>query len=472
MRINTNISAIIANQELDSTETKLSKSLERLSSGYKINHSKDDPAGLAISQKMRTQLKGLDQSDHNAQDGVSVLQTAEGGMTEIQSMLARMKELSVQAANDVNSKDERAAIQQEIDALTSEIDRIATDTDFNTKSLLNGDLQRRVYSNIEGTKQVEVTDGFPSGIYGLTVTSDAKAPQVDGVTTAFTATEATAGTLKLNGVEINIDAGDTADIIQSKLIDGATKAGATFDYNTGTIKSLSYGSNEQLKVECDNEELLSTLGLPTGTYTTDENGAIYYTGADVEATFTEGADGRVGFEDTATISTYGNTIYVRDNNNRYFELQVPDDATSRNGGAIEQTVTDLGTLRVHVGANENQIIDISLPEVSSDSLGLSNIFVHSFEMASEAIEKVDTAVSRLSSIRSKIGSYQNRLEHTMTNLSVSSENLTTAYSRILDVDMAEEMTEYTQANVLAQAGTSMLSQANARPEMALQLLQK
>lgn len=497
MRINTNMSAIIANAQLSKTEDKLSLSLERLSSGYKINHSKDNPAGLAISQKMKSQIRGLDQADNNAQDGISVLQTAEGAMTEIQAMLTRMKELTVQAANDVNSVDERSAIQEEIDSLNAEIDRISNDTDFNTKSLINGNLQRRVYSNVPDVKQMEVTDGFSDGIYGITITADAEKAVVEGNSIAMsnteTITEELEGTVTINGLAISVDAGDNLGTIATKLAEGSYKAGGTMinaalgaaldkakygdtegyesvPVNSGTafvFLSAKSGSNETMKVECDNPALAAKLGLPE---------SVVNTGKNVQADFTADSGERVGFANSATMSTYGNTITVRDNNDKTFVVKVPENVVAKNGGtggtvSMEQEVTDMGTMRVHVGANENQIIDINLQEVSVESLGLDNVNVYTYENASKAIASVDTAVTRLSTIRSKIGAYQNRLEHTTSNLAVSEENLTAALSRIIDVDMAEEMTEYTQANVLAQAGTSMLSQANARPETALQLLQ-
>lgn len=494
MRINTNMSAIIANAQLSKTEDKLSLSLERLSSGYKINHSKDNPAGLAISQKMQSQIRGLDQADNNAQDGISVLQTAEGAMTEIQAMITRMKELTVQAANDVNSVDERAAIQEEIDSLNAEIDRISNDTDFNTKSLLNGNLQRRVYSNVSGVKQMEVTDGFSDGIYGITISADAEKALIEGTAIGMSDTERItedlAGTIKINGLEVEISEGDTLGTIATKLAESTYRAGGTMinaDLQQGLDKAVygdtegyasvpavsgtafifmsnEYGSNETIQIECDNDDLAAKLGIPVSQVDTGE---------DVKADFSVDAGERVGFANSATMSTYGDTITVRDNNDKTFIVKVPGNVVAENNGTVsmEQEVTDIGTLRVHVGANENQIIDINLPEVSVKTLGLDSMNVYTFENASKAIEAVDGAVTKLSSIRSKIGAYQNRLEHTTSNLGVSEENLTAALSRIIDVDMAEEMTEYTQANVLAQAGTSMLSQANARPETALQLLQ-
>ena len=174
MRINTNISAIISNNALQKAQNSLSDSIQRLSSGYKINSSADDPAGCAISEKMRIQIRGLQQANNNTTDGVSVLNTAEGAIVEIQSMLTRLKELTVQAANDVNSDDERSAIQQEIDNVNQEIDRISEQTEFNTQSLINGNLSRRVYSDTQGVNQLSISDGYKAGIYGITITQDAR----------------------------------------------------------------------------------------------------------------------------------------------------------------------------------------------------------------------------------------------------------------------------------------------------------
>ena len=166
MRINTNISAMTVNNSLQRAQNNLSASIERLSSGYKINSSADDPAGCAISEKMRMQIRGLKQADNNAADGESVLNTAEGALQEINAMLVRMKELTVQAANDVNSDQERSAIQDELNSINEEIDRITSETEFNTQPLLNGNLSRRVYSNVQNVVNLSVTDNYPAGIYG------------------------------------------------------------------------------------------------------------------------------------------------------------------------------------------------------------------------------------------------------------------------------------------------------------------
>lgn len=232
MRIGTNVAAIVANNALQKSQSNLSTSIQRLSSGYKINGSKDDAAGCAISEKMRAQIKGLDQAGNNAKDGVSVISTAEGAINEIQSMLTRLKELSVQAANDVNSDDEREAIQKEINQINKEIDRISEQTEFNTQSLINGNLSRRVYSDLQGVNQLSVSDNYTAGIYGITVTEDARQAIAVGTgtismsaTTPIAADEA--GVIKINGYSINITEGDTLDVVMGKIIDGVNITGGS-----------------------------------------------------------------------------------------------------------------------------------------------------------------------------------------------------------------------------------------------------
>lgn len=517
MRINTNVSAIIANNQLAKSEDKLSASLERLSSGLKINHSADDPAGMAISDKMRSQLKGLSQATNNAQDGISVIQTAEGSITEIQSMIQRMKELTVQAANDVNGDSEREAIQMEIDSLNKEIDRISEQTEFNTQPLINGNLERRVYSDVQGVKQIECSESFTAGKYGLTVTQDARQAIVTGDaidTSAFTdgkVTKELAGSISINGYGIQIKEGDDLDTVMAELVKGAhsidasifttdstevdTKANPdTAGYKPSTdiasgktrlvIMSNEYGSVEKINVKCSNEKLAAALGISQAA--TQKSG-IEAQGLDVKAEFKTENGKRTGFSDTAQIKTDGTKITVKDNGNKTFVVDVPgnvagtsfDDsgkvATAKGEASstdITQDVTDIGTMRVHIGANQDQIIELDIPEISSYKIGTDKVNVMSGETAGRSITRVDDALARVSEIRSKLGAYSNRLDHTTSNLSTSNENLTAALSRLVDTDMAEEMTEYTQMNVLVQAGTSMLSQANARPETVLQLLQK
>ena len=230
MRINTNISAMTVNNSLQRAQNNLSASIERLSSGYKINSSADDPAGCAISEKMRMQIRGLNQADNNAADGESVLNTAEGALQEINAMLVRMKELTVQAANDVNSDQERSAIQDELNSINEEIDRITSETEFNTQPLLNGNLSRRVYSNVQNVVNLSVTDNYPAGIYGITVTQDARqAIAVGDGNIAMTSTDTIkkdeVGSISINGYDINIAEGDDLNTVVSKLMAGADMTG-------------------------------------------------------------------------------------------------------------------------------------------------------------------------------------------------------------------------------------------------------
>lgn len=527
MRINTNISAMTANNALQKAQENLSNSIKRLSSGYKINSSADDPAGCAISEKMRMQIKGLNQADNNAADGESVLNTAEGALQELNSMLARMKELTVQAANDVNSDDERAAIQKELDSINSEIDRITTQTEFNTQPLLNGNLARRVYSNVQGVVNLAVSDNYTAGKYGVTVKEDARqAVAVADGTVNMSSTEkidkTTEGTISINGYQVSISEGDTLDTIMTKLTEAADKAGgrffataslnndttdktlvgtttsggngttyagykaaSTYTGNTLIFMTKEYGSQMTLDITCDNKALAQKLGLGKAYVASGADKGIQAQGKDVVAEFSKDGGKRVGFADSAVISTKGTVITVTDVNNRNFQFDVPgnvagtqfDDRelqatkTSGNDKKIEQELTDVGTMSIHIGANENQVIELDIPAVTSYTLGVDTINVMTTVTATQAIAKVDAAVNKVNEVRSKIGAYSNRFEHTRNNLAVSTENAESALSTMMDTDMAEEMTTYTSLNVLTQAATSILSQANERPATVLQLLQ-
>ena len=528
MRINTNISAIISNNALQKAQNSLSTSIQRLSSGYKINSSADDPAGCAISEKMRIQIRGLEQAKNNTTDGISVLNTAEGAIVEIQSMLTRLKELTVQAANDVNSDDERSAIQQEIDNVNAEIDRISEQTEFNTQPLINGNLSRRVYSDVQGVNQLSISDGFTAGIYGVTITQDARQAVVAGnpitMTGADTISAEQAGTISVNGYNISIEEGDTLDTVMDKIMTGVGLTGgrafATDDTTTDTktngtdyagyqtattysgnrlvIMTEQYGRDQKLDITCNNEELANMLGIADAFDADGDGTGIHAEGSDVVAEFAQETDdngnatgNRVGFENSAVISTKGTRVTVKDVNNKEFVMDIPgnvagtvfDDTvnakqngkSAASGGTasdINQEVTDVGTMSIHVGANENQVIVLDIPPITTYSIGTDNINVMTGYTAQLSISYVDTAITYVNSVRSKIGAYENRFEHTTNNLEVSDENVTKALSAKIDTDMAEEMTEYTSQTVLTQAATSILSQANQRPSEVLQLLQR
>lgn len=370
MRINYNVSAMISNNALSNSENLLTKSLERLSSGLKINHAKDNPAGLATAKRMNAQLTGLSKAKENANDGISVIETADGAMTEVHEMLQRLNELAVKSSTGTLSDDDREMIQQEAEQLCSEIDRISDTVEFDTQKLLNGEFDLKAYTTEETMKVSTYSDKVAKGQY------------------------------ELKNVAITLDADGNVDSFQA---DFAGKFPA--DVKVDKIQ--------------DNQVYLKAGN---------------------------------GFEMTLDLSraaAEGKT----------------------NLGDVDIDATGIGAMRLQIGSNEGQVLEIQIPSVGIKQMGLDNLDLGTKEGAQAAIEKISGAISYVSGVRSQIGAYQNRLESTVNSLDITNENMTSAYSRIMDVDMAEEMTSYTTYQILAQAGTSMLAQANERPSQVLQLLQ-
>jgi flagellin len=521
MRINHNISALKANNQLSKTNAALDASLEKLSSGYRINSAADDSAGLAISEKMRTQINGLDQSSRNASDGISVIQTAEGALVEVESMLQRMRELSVESANGTYTSEDRVAIQGEVDQLNAEVQRISDTTEFNTMTLLDGNIDRKSYSSDNNVSLVSLSDTVAIGDYKFDVTEDARQAVILGAAidygTAYTGerkiTAAEAGSISVNGESVAVNEGDTITEVYEKL----REAGDTVDVDVFAVTSpatasatdnldkagyesqeiaegeqLAFisreaGSKESVTVYSDNPDLCTLFGLTIAGATAK--------GFDVQGTLTMNTTTTDSlFESTATMSIEGNKVTVSDSDDFsmvfeinpgttgtvYTDCEISDTITApaastldTNGTTQSITVSVLkaGPMDLQIGANEGQTMSVRIPEVTPKTLGIDNINVGTAEGAEKAITALDTAINTVSAIRSKLGAYQNRLEHSIANLDTTSENMTESLSRIEDVDMAEEMAEYTQKNVLAQAGTSMLAQANQRPQSILTLLQ-
>lgn len=366
MKINFNMSAIIANNALSNSDNKLSDSLEKLSSGFKINHAKDNAAGLAISKRMNLQIKGLSNAASIANNGISVIETAEGALSEVHSMIARMKELAVQSSNGTCTSADRDAIQNEIVQLKEEIERLSKDTEYNGQSLLDGSFDLKGYSDNAGVKVDYYSDETPIDNYEIT-----------GIVPAV------------------------------------------FDVNGNVITNASID--------------------PFGT----------------------------DFPTDSVYSAEGNQIKITASNG--FEINITLDPLAT--GVADLEIAGIGAMTMQIGANEGQELNIRIPKISLKNLDIDTVDLSTREGALASLDSIDNATAYVSKVRSRLGAYQNRLEHTISSLDISGENMTSAYSRIMDVDMASEMTEYTKYQIMSQAGTSMLAQANERPQKVLQLLE-
>ena len=411
MVVQHNMQAMNANRMLNITTGSQSKSAEKLSSGYRINRAADDAAGLSISEKMRKQIRGLDQASSNAEDGVSAVQTAEGALTEVHSMLQRMNQLAVQSANGTNSDSDRKAIQDEIDQLTTEIDRVAETTKFNETYLLKGDSQtaskatfmKSGYAFKDGVKFYE--EGSDNAITG----DDLKKALASGKK-LYTASKADT---------------QTTDKIATK--------GKDYDYVTKLY-------DEDGK-EVSAENVLN--GMKADGKTTATN---YYT------------------SDAGSKGAAANTCV---------QVKAADAKKTDATGFLEQfDVNGTISFSLHVGADSesDNKIEVKVDAMSAAGVGVKGLKVDTEADATAAIDRIAEAVSKVSSQRSSLGAVQNRLEHTIANLDNVVENTTSAESRIRDVDMAEEMVEYSKNNILAQAGQSMLAQANQATQGVLSLL--
>ncbi|MBM7854197.1 flagellin [Desulfohalotomaculum tongense] len=598
MRINHNIAALNTYRQLSSNNTIASKSLEKLSSGLRINRAGDDAAGLAISEKMRGQIRGLNQAARNAQDGISMIQTAEGALNEVHSILQRMRELAVQAANDTNTETDRDEIQKEINQLTSEINRIGNTTEFNTQKLLKGGTQVDAAIDTAGVTydttnmtdlKISATSTLAVGDYTINVTSGKTTSNVSGG----------------DASAVNIDSA-------SSLTDGNYKIKVTEDVATGSVSNLSAGgtgvtaltydgsgTNANIKVAAgfkievthngdDNNDIVikdasdNTITSKTGVADDQTGGLDLGEGFTITGNFTaSAADGTfdlagagtykaqlltaadatvagssavaVAADDTSinlgngitadfdselindsettfTVGT-GYTATVKDGNGdavtggtQTLTANQDDLAIGTTGltvdtaalaeGTVSFSVTtaydagDKFTSDYQIGANTAQKFNIEVNDMRADALDISTtdntevktvtvdgqsytvawtssqdvtngtdnngveyaLDVSSHDNATAAIGVLDEAINSVSAERSKLGAYQNRLEHTINNLGTSAENLTAAESRIRDVDMAKEMMEFTKMNILSQAAQAMLAQANQLPQGVLQLL--
>ncbi|MFH0065827.1 flagellin [Peribacillus sp. NPDC056705] len=424
MIINHNISALNTHRQLSSATNAQSKSMEKLASGMRINRAGDDAAGLAISEKMRGQIRGLDQASRNSQDAISLIQTAEGALNETTDILQRMRELATQASTDTNTTNDRGEIQKEMDSLTSEINRIGNTTEFNTQKLLNGakdsatavsgatiqsgDLSGLFDTNLDGLDKINLNG------QDVTLTST---KGLDGTSTAFDIDAL------VSALQDDIDAvydGANHDGVQFTVTKTDDGKGFTIENNaTGAASTLELGASASTK----------SLGL-----TADTTTKVSVAGTDAGA---------------------GLQFQIGANENQSLTLEIGDMRASNLG----LTGTGDGFTATSNVSN------------GTDSKGVEKgLDVSNAKNASAAITKIQSAIDTVSAERSKLGANQNRLEHTINNLGTSSENLTAAESRVRDTDMAKTMMEQTKNSILAQASQAMLAQANQQPQGVLQLL--
>lgn len=470
MIINHNIAALNTHRQLSVNTANTNKSIEKLSSGLRINRAGDDAAGLAISEKMRGQIRGLDMASKNAQDGISMIQTAEGAMNETHSILQRMRELAVQSSNDTNTDADRKELQKEVSQLKDEINRISTTTEFNTKKLLDGSVGNNANIKAGATlalKPVYVVDSaLATDTYKVAQAGPATiGADIKTNTTGLANTDFDMASTKISGLELG----------EYTLETKGTGVADTFD--------LTLKNKDGVVVASAAAKLLTSGAVLTGT--APDGTATKFTLGTVAAG--KAAEGKMTFNLNATYAnagdfkitnTAGSTTYtsaistkITDSDFQAGGLQFKMTVdTALNAAGNADIVVTNNALTMHIGSNQGQTMKVDINKVDTNSLGITNVDITTQTGAETAITSINSALEKVSSERSKLGAFQNRLEHTINNLNTSSENLTAAESRVRDVDMAKEMMEQTKNNILAQAAQAMLAQANQQPQGVLQLL--
>jgi flagellin len=546
MRINNNVMALNAHRQLGINQTNASKSMERLSSGLRINRAGDDAAGLAISEKMRGQIRGLKQAQRNAQDGISLIQTAEGALNETHAILQRMRELAAQAANDTNVVVDRNEIQKEMNQLTSELNRIGNTTEFNTQKLLRGGGQitgeigsvastpgQAATSGTQGYTEFEITGALEAGdtidIAGVTITvyatdaalsaaddafgislesatdAAAQADAIRGMTFAGRTTSGSgavvritqdiAGTGDVSGPVLNASGSGAIDNIDNVVgeaassgVQGSTSFTITTALGAGDTISVAgetitvYATDADLAAANGGAGDLFGISLESAATADAQAAAIRGitfadlttsgTGAEVTITQTVAGTGDVTEPQLGNVAGvgYNAALQIGANTGQSFTIQIDD----MRALALEVSTKDNTSSRtVTVDGKDYAVAWTQNMDVTNgtDSTGAEYALdVSTHDNATAAIKVIDDAITTVSAERSKLGAYQNRLEHTISNLGTSAENLQAAESRIRDLDMAEEIMAFTKNNILQQAATAMLAQANMAPQSVLQLL--
>ncbi len=474
MVVQHNLTAMNSNRMLGLTQSAQAKSTEKLSSGYKINRAADDAAGLSISEKMRKQIRGLTQASANAEDGISTVQTAEGALNEVQDMLQRMNELAVKASNGTNSENDRTYIQNEIDQLTTEIDRVAETTKFNETYLLKGDK--------------DAVKGY-SYTYGKATAENA----------AICGKLNTTATGSNTGLRVKVETDGTASAeaskLQNELLKALQKSGARITVAAGATSTANaaisvdgYDIDADGKVSKDGKATnikLTLTGTASNTSTVAKSDTVTL---DSGAVTTAAKTDRVAYYDKDgnkisenALANYFTANAAGTNGTKLKDATLYDEfrnkITTIGNADVTATKDQVGSLKLslHVGADatSNNKIELNLDAMSAKGLGVNGIRVDgaTSDNADAAIETIKEAIQKVSTQRSALGAVQNRLEHTISNLDNVVENTTSAESAIRDTDMATEMVKYSNNNILSQAGQAMLAQANQSNQGVLSLLQ-
>jgi flagellin len=427
MRINHNIAALNTYRQLTAGTNAASKSMEKLSSGLRINRAGDDAAGLAISEKMRGQIRGLEQASRNAQDGISLIQTAEGALNETHAILQRMRELAVQASNGTATDDDRKAIQAEVSQLISEIDRIGNTTQFNTKNLLDGSQGKSVdASAATAIKGAKVVGNLDNGTYQLTVTGKAGSAAFLNKTGANN--NLGQGDVKFDETSTGANVGETYTISW----DDGDSNNVTVTLKDATGKDLATITSQDWSSPNANQSVVFTIGGNTYSFfidtskTGDGPGSVTFR-TEMQANYTITNPGGVSTTVNGLLSTNGQVDIGG------FRLTV--DRSLTNAGPANLVVSG-NDIEFQIGANQNQTTKLAINDMRASALGVAGIDVSTQNGAQVAITTIDQAIKSVSEERGKLGALQNRLEHTINNLGTSAENLTAAESRIRDVDYA------------------------------------
>ena len=512
MRIQHNIAALNSYRNLTGNNNAVSKNLEKLSSGYRINRAGDDAAGLAISEKMRAQITGLNTAQKNAQDGVSLVQTAEGAMTEVHSMLNRMVELADQSANGTYADEvDRENLQKEISSLKDEIDRIADSTNFNGINLLDGSLSTGKLPTFTGLDGLTKTDiAATANSTELTITGGAAAPnkgEVFSLTVNYTdangmtkekkieLTAENATTLKDTAgnsytVSGNIEKAEMAAAFVGAINSDSELSSIFSASNKGeklTLTSKETGSASKIVVNKVDSNYKGTSVAVVATSKKGENAKVEYDFATMtqDKVFTVNGEKFVFAKAGSKFDSDVNVLEIANANPNADEVGKMAGMIANKLGLSDEQVKDNGqkitfsasagngglTLQIGDTADKFNQMTVSVGDMHAKALGISDVDISTQAGAKAAVDKIKSAINSVSSTRGDLGAIQNRLEHTINNLSVSAENMTAAESRIRDVDMANEMMAYTKNNILVQSSQAMLAQANQLPQGVLQLLQ-